>query len=230
MEKEYNLSLCILPCSEPKNPNLKEKYDAAYKLWKSIWAPTLKELDGVEKLHSNEFTRHDFMTVIFDGDRPISLMCYSEIDLNYLPRRDDSWFENWPQSLLSKHSNKVGEKGILAAWFCTDPEYRKSGERIPFNISQVIIETYCRVILDGGFDIGYGVTRNNRGVGKYGDLVGAITVSEAVAHGCDVNLVILKPDVLKEKVNNYSEGSKSLWDQRIDYREGFYDKRLLKAA
>ena len=175
MSNLENYHLAIVPLREPLSRQIRVIHNKAYKLWFEIWSGTLKELDNIDRLFSNEFSRFDFAYLILKGDEVISLMSCTEVDLSLDSRRNDSWFESWPQEILS--SEKCwGKKGLVAAWFCTDSRFRKSQDKIDFNISKVMAELFGEVLLDGQFDLGFGVTRNNRNVGKYSENADTHTV------------------------------------------------------
>lgn len=222
--REDDLQLVVLPCREPVLPVFNEHYNACYQLWEDIWSKTLEDLDGVEKLHSNEFTRHDYLSAIFKGKQAISLMCYSEVDIKLKARHNDSWFSCWPSEILNEQKNREG-LGLIASWFCTHPEFRKgAAQALDLNVSQVIIEVFGKLVVEGSYNVGYGITRNNRGVDKYSDNAGGVNIATSKAHGCDVNLVLFEPSLIKEKQLSYSDELKLLWKNRIDFRYNFKGK------
>lgn len=223
------LKLVLLPCREPIPEEARAAYNSAYRLWHSVWSETLKELDGVEKLFSNEFTRHDFFAAIFKGEDAISLTCYSGIDLKLDARKNDAWFESWPQDFLQKETEREAEI-LIGAWYCVAPEYRKSRLDFPFNVAKVMMETFGKVILDEGYSVGYGTSRNNRGVNKLLYDIGAIKYGESFAHGCTVDLVLVEPENVRKVQLSYSNIFKKLWENRIDYRKEKYEQKLPKAA
>ena len=221
-----NLELVILPCREPVPTNCYEKYNSAYSLWHKVWSQTLKELDGVEHLYSNEFTRHDFMSVIFQNAKAVSLMCYSIVDLNLISRREDSWFSCWDPNYLEQQ--KSNSPSLFAAWFCTDMEFRKSNKAHRINVSELIIQTFAMLVLEENYKAGYGVTRNNRSVDKYSQNAGSVTVGQSSAHGCDVNLVLFEPEKIKEAQQYYSAEFMAIWNKRKDFRKGENNERELR--
>lgn len=218
MNKEIeDLRLVIIPCREEIPVECYKEYESAYKLWEKIWSKTLHELDGVKKLHSNEFTRHDFASVIFKGDEAISLMCYSRVNMKLPARHNDSWFASWDKDFLKNESHREGE-GLIAAWFCTDPFYRQGTSKQNINVTEIIAQTFGKLIIEGNYNMGYGVTRDNRNVADYAISMGGRPVASTKAHGCDVTLVIFDPQTLKEKQLSYSHNLKFFWSRRIDYR------------
>jgi hypothetical protein len=210
------------------------QYEKAYELWHQVWAPTLLELDGVQKLHSNEFTRHDYTAVIFDHDLPVSLICYSEVNLNSRARREDSWFNSWPVETLERFKTKTETPSLMGAWLCTHPEYRKSLGPDKTNFGQVSMEIFGKLVLDRNYEQGFGVTRNNRSVDKYAQHTGCEVVGKTMDHGCEVNLVVFRPSIVNENQKNYSQVLNYLWDNRTDYRNNSRgeknERKLYQAA
>ena len=213
-----NYQLILLPCHPPITDNLREAYESTYTLWKNVWSKTLKELDGLETLHSDEFTRYDFAAVIFKNNKAVSMFCCNEIDLKLSASLEDSWFSCWPKEVLLAEQERPG-LGVIAAWFCTDPKHRKSKNQSTFNLTQVCAEIFSRIVLDNNYNLGYGVTRNNRSVGKYAQNLGSTTIKKAHAHGCEVDLIFLEPSLIAKTTNSYSSESHRLWENRIDYTE-----------
>lgn len=223
------LKLVIIPCREPVPVEALKFYNSAYQLWHRVWSETLKELDGVEKLFSNEFTRHDFAVVLFSNDTAISLACYSSVNLKLDSRLNDAWFESWPQEILIKQKERDGE-GVLAAWFCAAPEYRKTYINSSINIAKLMVEAFGRVVLDGAYSVGYGVSRNNRGVNKMLYEIGGTKLGESVAHGCAVDLILIEPENVHLNQLSYSNIFKKLWENKIDFRVRDYEQKLSRAA
>lgn len=213
-----DLKLVIIPCREPVPSECHTIYNDSYELWNLVWSETLKELDGIEKLPSNEFTRFDFASVILDKGKPISLMCYTSVDMGLKPRRFDSWFDSWPSEILERQKERDG-LGLIAAWFCTHPDYRKSSQvSLNFNVTQVLAEVFGKIIISDSYNVGYGMTRNNRSVGQYSVNIGGEVIANANAHNCDVSLVLFEPEKIFSKQFSYSAELKYLWKNRVDFR------------
>ncbi len=227
------MGLYVIPCRESITPEIKDIYNESYNLWNVVWKDTLKNLDGRDWLFSDDFTRHDFATVITLNNKPISLMCYSEVDLSLSSRRNDSWFRPWPESYLNDRANDDG-LGVIAAWFCTDPKFRKkSDHNLSKNISQALIEIYGKIILEGNYNRGYGITRNNRSVDKYSQAAGSTTVAKTIDHNCEVNLVEFIPSTVREKQKGYLALTNTLWRSRSDYyfnKKDKYESKNRKSA
>ena len=223
------LQLVILPCHGPIKTNGHSTYNSAYRLWDHVWSETLNDLDGVKKLFSNDFTRHDYATVLLRDGVAISLICCSEANLKLEARKNDSWFECWPSNTLLEISKREGI-GLIGAWFCVAPEYRKTRADFPVNIGQVVMESFGKLVLEGKYNVGFGVSRNNRSVNKVVYGIGGVKVGEASAHGCDVDLILVEPEIVREKQLSYSNILKRLWDNKIDYRMEGYEQQLSKTA
>lgn len=220
------LSLEILPCREPIPSHLRSKYIEAYNLWHRVWSSTLNKLDGLKHLHSNEFTRHDFCSVIFRGETAVGLFSYSEIDPSMQTRLNDSWFAAWPKEILFE-IGKHYKRGLMPAWLAVAPEYRRSKNNYPINLGQIVMETYAQLILEYKYEIGFGTTRNDRGVNKLISGTGGTKVGSAVDHGVDVDLICMHPEVVEDHSTNFSLEHKYLWKNRKDHWRGNYEKKSI---
>ena len=220
------LSLEILPCKEPIPLNLKNEYEEAYLLWHKVWSNTLFKLDGIENLHSNEFTRHDFCSVIYRDERAIGLFCYSQINPSLITRHSDSWFAAWPKEILFE-IGKFHSNGIMPAWLAVDPEFRRSKTAYPINIGQILMETYAQIILEYGYEIGFGTTRNDRGVNKLILDTGGQKLGSSIDHGVSVDLICMHPERVQDKQSQFSEEFKYLWNNKKDHWRGIYEQQSI---
>jgi hypothetical protein len=223
------LQLVIMPCREPLDPQIHDSYNSAYQLWHKVWSETLNELDGVNKLFSNEFTRNDFVMAILSNKKAISLACYTAVDLKLDTRKNDSWFECWPKELLDDPARRPG-LGVFASWFTVASEFRKRQSHSEINIAQIMVEGFGKIVLEDGYNVGFGTSRNNRGVNKMLYNIGATKHGEAISHGCDVDLILIEPSHVNRNQTHYSKEFKHLWERRIDYRRIENEYKLSKSA
>jgi hypothetical protein len=79
----------------------REPYIAeAYACWREVWFEALVELDGIEHLYSDEFTRQDEIAALFYGGVCVGLTGCRFVDISSALARDDSYFKVWPKSAL----------------------------------------------------------------------------------------------------------------------------------
>ena len=225
MEKNRNIRLSIFPCNEEGSLINKADYLEAYNLWYLVWSGTLNKLDGVSELKSNEFTRHDFCSVIYEESRAIALFCYSAIDLSLPTRVNDSWFSAWPKDILF-YLGKNYRKSLMPAWLAVHPDYRRSSSSYPVNLAQVTMEIYASLILYYGFQAGFGTTRNDRGVNKLIYETGGIKLDEGKDHGVGVDFVLMEPENIANKMHLFSEEFKYLWENKNVNWENFYERPI----
>src|SRR3954466_4957192 len=90
----HPLKLVVLPGSGVP-ANARTYYEAAYATWKQVWKQTLLELDGSDQLHSDQFTRQDYIIAIFHGPLCVALCCFRRADFSMPGSIEDSWFKPW---------------------------------------------------------------------------------------------------------------------------------------
>jgi hypothetical protein len=75
---------------------------AAYELWRTEWQATLGELDGITRLHSDEFARLDEIGVLSVGQQCISLTGLRWLDFSLPMAKEDSYFQHWPEDVMRR--------------------------------------------------------------------------------------------------------------------------------
>lgn len=94
------LRFLVAPTCSP-DPLLKKDLDSAYRCWKAVWSHALsEEMNVKERLHSDNFTRHELVAVVFLGDEPVCLATLKPFDLNSEKDLDDTYFKVWSQEAL----------------------------------------------------------------------------------------------------------------------------------
>lgn len=228
--KNDDFRLVIMPCSGEKiPPESRDDYNKTYQLWRRVWCKTLEELEGLTTLHSNEFTRHDFVKTLFYKDKAIAMICYSHADLSIESRRDDHWFKPWPDDLKQKLSKKY-PNSLLAAWFCVTPELRKSKFISNIKPAKIILESLANLVVHENLDSCFGISRNERSVNKLTLSIGGTIYGESEYYNCEVNLFLIKPKEIKIQSKTFSSLSNHIWNNRIDYRRINNEQHVQKSA
>lgn len=116
------LRFVALPGINPP-PNMKSYYEATYAHWELVWGQTFKELEGKDKIFSDNFTRQDEVFALFEGELCVAMVCHRYVDLSTVPGRKDSYFEAWPE-LAMKGLTAHGPRIFLANQISVHPEKR----------------------------------------------------------------------------------------------------------
>lgn len=158
----------------------------AYRLWTDVWHETLRELDGVEHVRSDEFTRQDEVGAVFHGYECVALSVFRWIDLGQPMHGDDSYFAVWPQPARDK-ACRDGSHVCVGSNITIAPAWRSSvGCSLKRVLAALIIERFVRA---GRGDVMVGTMRKDRGMDKLMDMVGAERLGYSVQHhGVDVEL------------------------------------------
>jgi len=92
------------------------------------------------------------------------------------------------------------------------------------------MECFGQLVLEEDVSVGFGTSRNNRGVNKLVYSIGGEKVGSSLAHGCEVDLVLIKTDIVHEIQLSYSNIFKKLWKEKIDFHKRMYEKNLSQQA
>ena len=208
-------------------------YQKAFDLWFCVWDQTLRELDGLKHLPSDQFTRQDLVAGVFRKGECIALTCYRRADLSQMVDRRDSWFTPWPEETMVALSKKY-PRSSANSFFTIHPDFRKSHTAEPaipgVNISLLLAELVSLISYHSRADATYGVTRNNRSVNKLAYHGGAIPIArDQVHHGVTVDLIAFLPTNVKAAMEQFLPLTQQLWDTRIEYTRYEFEKDVTYA-
>lgn len=162
---------------------------ATYQMWDRVWSEALRELDGINSIPSDEFTRHREVLVLFFGNEPIASLFFSPVDLGTALGRKDSYFAVWPDETLDR-MNKLftGLDVLICCQFTVAPEWRRESQGVSVKrlLAALAIEhlkaSSCRGMT--------GNTRKNRGIHKiFYDVGGQALAEDVICHGVEVDLM-----------------------------------------
>lgn len=215
-------------------------YQEAYGLWKDVWSQTLKDLDGLHALPSDQFTRQDLILGLFLQNKCIGLSCFRKADLANPVDRMDSWFTPWMESTMVEMSKKYAFSAANS-FFTIHPNFRKSKsaplDAVPagglgVDVSVLMAELVVTTAYHSGADATYGVTRNNRSVNKLAYHGGAVPIAkDQMHHGVSVDLIALIPEHLEPAMRSFLPLTHLLWEQRIRFTEyGFQREQRLQGG
>jgi hypothetical protein len=166
---------------------------SAYELWRDEWRATLSELEGITRIHSDEFVRQDEVSVLSIGARCVSITALRWIDLREPIGREDSYFQLWPdhtvqllgETLVGVSSNTLVHPEWRRARI--EPEPGQQGEPLSF----VTVALAIRRFMDSEACSVLGVTRNDRSMNRVAAGVGAVKLGQTVVHGVESDLICI---------------------------------------
>lgn len=193
--------------------DLAEFYDKSYECWHSVWYQTLKELDGIQKLYSDEFTRREYICSIFNENECVGLILFHKLNFAREASWSDSYFSAWPKKALQKLCSD-GTEVLVGAYVTVSPKYR--GNQNGFLVKDLIVEIAVQLLLETDCNSLSGTMRNNKGMDKSAYRSGATPIQKDVPfHGVNVDLVgFYKKHIVSEKIVQ-SFVSQSLWRNKV---------------
>lgn len=212
----HHLEYIICPGRFPE-PKFKDLYLGIYTCWQDVWSATFKELDGLDRLHSDAFTRQDFIgAILVDGEcKAMALFRYADASLPTM--KDDSYFSNWNEM----HRHKLcqqGKKILVCSYFTIHSSARK--ETLGFAMRDLLIGLTSTVILHTEMDAMTSAARKNRNVEKLTYDWGAIPIAIDVPSGHGPDVFVDLAAFYKKQVSQAREQHEitavvdTLWDHR----------------
>lgn len=194
---------------------------AAYDLWRNEWQATLGELDGIGRLHSDEFARLDEVGVLSIEQQCIALIGLRWFDLSLPMAREDSYFQHWPQDVIDRVA-----RGIVATTsnVCIHSSYRRavidpSPERAgaPASLILTTVALGFRRCMESHAEHVIAVTRNDRSMNRVAAAAGAVTLGQIKLHGIESDLIL----VTRENVKTRGPVCDVLWIRRCQEQASF---------
>jgi hypothetical protein len=168
---------------------------AAYELWRDEWQATLRELEGVTRIHSDEFVRQDEISVLSSAGQCVSVTALRWLDLSRATAREDSYFQAWPEEALAELGTSIV---AISSNTLVHPEWRGTRVEPPFPTHQptplsfVTVALAIRRFLDSKACAVIGVTRNDRSMNRVAAGVGARKIGQIKLHGIDSDLICIE--------------------------------------
>ena len=159
----------------------------AYRCWRVVWGQTLLELDGSERVFSDDLTRQHELGALFYAGRCIGLTGYRWLDLSLCVHRDDSYFKVWQAELLEEIA-KSSARVCVGSNLTVLPEWR--GSIAGYSVKEILMALAVERFLASDADAMLGTMRNDRGMNGLVYRLGArALVENVVHHGVAVDLV-----------------------------------------
>jgi hypothetical protein len=185
--------------------------DSAYEVWRDSWLATFEELDGLTRLHSDDFARQDEIAVLAAEGRCVSLMGLRCLDLGLARSREDSYFEHWPADAVAALGDRI--VGITSN-LVVHPEWRggvietKCAE--PMRLSSAMISLSVRRLFASAAQCVIALTRNDRAVHRMAAALGATKLSQIRMHGVETDVIRF----LRSRAVTRGPVADQLWERR----------------
>jgi len=172
----------------PRGP-LTEGLRAGWEVWRNGWTDTLRELEGIDHLPSDEFLRQDEIGVLLHEGRCISVTALRFLDFSLPMVPEDSYFRVWPEECLRQLSGVI----CVSSNTLLPPEGRRgivegdAAEEIP--LKDFTIRLSLRRFLASMADGFAGVVRNDRAMNRVATDLGARVIGRILRHGIESDVV-----------------------------------------
>lgn len=187
-----------------------------YRLWQDVWSSTLRELDGLSHLHSDDFSRQDFFSTLWYGDEIAALCGFRFVDLQQSWGLADSWFAPWQQTLLCEIA-QTRPRAMVPSWLTAAPAFRKTAGYTGPNVTGLLSELISLHLLESDADVAFGTPRRDRSVHRWIARAGATCLAaDVLHHGVPIDLVAFFPERLRSI--EFSNEVMTLWSERTDFR------------
>lgn len=159
----------------------------AYRCWREVWSATFAELNGAERLFSDDFARQQEFVTLFEAGRCIGMVGLRHLDLATQIACDDSYFKIWPEQLIAR-SRSVSRVICVLNNLTVHPD--KRGANGFMSVKEILTVLTLNRFASSTSGTAVVCTRNNRGVGDLMYRYGAsCLLSNATLHGVSVDLV-----------------------------------------
>ena len=184
----------------------------AYELWRDGWKATLHELEGIDRIDSDDFGRQHEIGVLAVGRACLSVTGLRWLDLSEPMAREDSYFRSWPTEAL----RALGECRVAVssntvvdhAWRQTRIDPATEGE--PTSIAVATIALSVRRYIDSTADKFIGVSRNDRSMHRVATTAGCHRIGQTLVHGIESDLMCR--DV--KDTSHFDSVVRDLWSRR----------------
>jgi hypothetical protein len=187
---------------------------SAYELWRNGWQATLGELEGVRRIHSDEFGRQDEIGVLSVGQRCISVTGLRWFDLSLAMAREDSYFLPWPKDTLDSLGDCiVGVPSNLVVhpeWRGTVVEAANDRPEDDISLALATLALAIRRFIDSPAERFVGMARNDRAMNRVAASIGGTKLGLITMHGVESDLICIT------RANATPQGPvvDTLWERR----------------
>lgn len=209
MDHLKNLKLRIF--RPPVSSQDRDRYEAAYRFWKSIWIEANTEMVRPTTFPSDPFTRQTEILCLFREEKPVALICHRHADFNAESTFDDSAF--FPGTWRDEDKDFVrnlGGAGIMGSQITLAPMER--GQHDGFSMKVLIVLVSLAHAQNQGVETVVASIRTAKGLDRLFGTAGCLMIAPARPFfGASVDLIAFRPQAAPIRIQDeYRDLVKSL--------------------
>ena len=168
--------------------------ERAYEAWRDGWSDTLREVAGLGRIDSDEFTRQDEIGVLSIGGECLAVTGMRWCDTSSAMSAEDSYFRRWPAPALERIAGSVV---CVSSNLLLVPEWRGArvedarGAHTPLKL--VMLGLTMQRFLSSSARYIVGVSRNDRSMNRVGAELGFASFGRIQVHGIESDIMIGDP-------------------------------------
>lgn len=219
-----SLRISILPGNRPPK-ELIEDYKSAYAMWQLVWSETFRELDGAEKIYSDDFCRQDEIICVFREQSCLAMAFMRWVNFDLQAVHDDSYFKVWPKEALEGLGSK-GPNVIVCSNLTVHPLAR--GNKLGVSFKDVMAGLCVERLVESGADVMTGTMRVDRGMNKATFAYGArLLLPNLIHHNVPVDLVaFFRDEMIPSSDPVVAEAVQVLWNFRRDRKRAVREYKI----
>jgi hypothetical protein len=200
------------------SPEMVSRINKTYAFWHDIWFRSLKAIEPIERLYSDEFMRCDKVGVLYHvpTDQPILLCFYTSHDFHLNQTLDDSYFQAWPREILEKLRGQYETALVCSHWTLGREQRLMPGVDMKHFVLGLI---HC-VFQDSGLPVLLTTSRNTKKVNQLLSFMGCQPVAkDVIYHGEPADMFTLtleqsRQNFTHEYPKELRELAQYLWETR----------------
>lgn len=214
-----NLQYIVIPGCSPAEAPLRSElfsiHEEAFKCWKAVWSATFQELDGIDVVYSDDFTRQHKIGCVMQSGKCLAVVFLRTIDFRLASSRHDSYFKVWSDLAVQKLV-KDGPKVAVGSNITVSPQHRgvlPCGSKL----KNLLLGLCIHEAFEMGADVMTGNLRRNKGMHKTGEAFDSDPIDSTFHHGVEVDLVAFyRRKLLASNALHRHASLERLWATRLD--------------
>lgn len=211
--KDFKYVLC--PGSMPED-KYEDMYNQIYQCWRDVWIDAFRELKVEKSLHSDAFTRQDYVGALFYRNQCFALAFYRWAEAKRQEFEQDSYFSNWGAEHLEKLCSR-GPNIIICSQFTV--HQRGRGKTLGISGKELLAGMAVQTFINSEADGMTGAVRVDKGVNGAGLRWGAYSIESRVPCEFGENntelIGFFKDFILRQPKHELSEVAEALWRDRL---------------